>query len=121
LSDATRSIPEHEIVPDTRMTAGPLRDSALDRAEALVAVVAAALPPPVVPPPCVAHPTRPVPDGGVVGGGVVVPPPTGPIGTRRHCWLAPPVGAHWTASPPSAVDQPKTSRALPLWRLTGVT
>ncbi|MFC7649452.1 hypothetical protein ACFQX6_60485 [Streptosporangium lutulentum] len=53
-------MPEQEIVPDTRITAAPLAESALVSAEALLTVVDEALPPPVVPPPWVAHPTRPV-------------------------------------------------------------
>src|SRR5688572_16580923 len=68
LFDATRSMPEQEIVPDTRITDALLELSALDNADELVTVVLDALPPPVVPPFCVAQPTRPV------CGGVVVPP-----------------------------------------------
>ncbi|WP_347586440.1 hypothetical protein [Acrocarpospora sp. B8E8] len=61
-------MPEQEIVPDTRITAAPVPEAALVRADALVTVVVAALPPPVVPPPWVAQPTRPVV---LVGGGEV--------------------------------------------------
>jgi hypothetical protein len=50
LFDRTRSMPEQEIVPDTRMTAALVEPTAVVSAEALVTVVAAALPPPVVPP-----------------------------------------------------------------------
>ena len=60
LLEVTLSIPEQEIVPDTRMTAAPLADSALVSPEALLTGTVAALPPPVVPPPWVAQPTRPV-------------------------------------------------------------
>ncbi|MFC6087617.1 hypothetical protein, partial [Sphaerisporangium aureirubrum] len=67
LLDATRSMPEQLIVPDTRITPLPDAVSALVSAEELVTVVAEALPPPVVPPPCVAHPTSPPGGGPVVG------------------------------------------------------
>src|SRR5688572_17419230 len=67
LFDATRSMPEQEMVPETRITAGPDADSALVSAEALLTVVGEALPPPVVPPPWVPQPTRP-PGGGGGGG-----------------------------------------------------
>jgi hypothetical protein len=51
-----------------------------------------------------------------VGGGVVgpVPPPTR---TSCHCWLAPFQSAYCTTLPPSAVEAPCTSIALPLLRL----
>ncbi|GAA3256874.1 hypothetical protein GCM10020216_094270 [Nonomuraea helvata] len=57
LFEATRSMPEQEIVPDTLITAVEPDDRALDRAEDELTVVGDVLPPPVVPPPCVAHPT----------------------------------------------------------------
>src|SRR4051812_27555889 len=44
LFDRTRSMPEHEMVPDTRMTAAELEPTAVVNAEALVTVVVAALP-----------------------------------------------------------------------------
>jgi hypothetical protein len=58
LFERTRSMPEQEIVPDTRMTAGALAPTAAVRADALLTVVVAAEPPPVVPPFRVAQPTR---------------------------------------------------------------
>ena len=75
LFDPIASIPEHEIVPETRTTAEPVPEAALTSADELVTVVADAEPPPLVPPFCDAQPTRPV-AGGVVGlrrrgGGVV--------------------------------------------------
>src|SRR5262245_38096978 len=52
LLEATRSMPEQEIVPDTRITAALDAERALVRADAVVTVVAEAPPPPVVPPFC---------------------------------------------------------------------
>src|SRR5687767_11667927 len=60
LFERTRSMPEQEIVPDTRITAALVEASAVVSADALVTVVVAALPPPVVPPFWVPQPTRPV-------------------------------------------------------------
>ncbi len=57
-----------------------------------------------------------VPVGGVVGVGV--PPPTR---ARSHCWLVPFQLLYCTTFPPSAVDAPWTSSALPLWRLISAT
>src|SRR3712207_4495537 len=58
LFEATFCMPEIEIVPDTRMTAGLDDCMAEISADELVTVTGDALPPPVVPPPCVAHPAR---------------------------------------------------------------
>jgi hypothetical protein len=60
LFERTRSMPEHEIVPEIRITDALVAPSAEVSADALVTVVTAALPPPVVPPFWVAQPTRPV-------------------------------------------------------------
>src|SRR3954464_11894078 len=67
LFDCTRSMPEHAMLPEIRITAALLDEIALVRADALVTVVAGALPPPGVPPFCVAQPARPV--CGCEGGG----------------------------------------------------
>jgi hypothetical protein len=72
LFDRTRSMPEQEMVPETRMTAAELEPSAVVSAEALVTVVVAALPPPVVPPFWVAQPTRSVIAASVLGGAAAV-------------------------------------------------
>src|SRR6478609_1364341 len=55
---------------------------------------------------------------GLVKDPVVVPAPTR---TSCHCWLAPPQLVYCTMLPPSAVEAPWTSRALPLLRLISVT
>ena len=118
LFDPIASIPEHEIVPETRTTAAPVPDAALTSADELVTVVAAADPPPVVPPFCDAHPTRPV-AGGVVGFEVGSEPL--PTFTSSHCWL------YWFFSvscvivAPSAVDRSVTVTALPLFWFTSRT
>src|SRR3954449_9319051 len=52
------------------------------------------------------------------GGGVGVDVPTG---TSCHCWLVPFQSAYWTMLPPSAVEAPCTSSALPLLRLISRT
>jgi len=57
LFEPTRIMPEHEIVPEMRMTAALVPETALVSEEALFTVTAEALPPPVVPPPWVAQPT----------------------------------------------------------------
>jgi hypothetical protein len=75
LWDRTRSMPEQEMVPDTRITAALLEPSAVVSADAEVTVVVAALPPPVVPPFWVAQPTRsstPNVRGGAAGTGAAV-------------------------------------------------
>src|SRR4029079_14581657 len=72
LFERTRSMPEHEIVPEIRITDALDEPTAVVSALALVTVVVAALPPPVVPPFWVAQPTRPVcggPGGPVLVGG----------------------------------------------------
>src|SRR5690606_2931430 len=110
--DRTRIMPEHEIVPETRITFALSLLTAELSADALVTVVAGAFPPPVVPPFCVAQPTRPV--------GLRPPPPTPPpppTGTRRHCWFQPLWSVYWEIRPPFAVDHSHTSSTLPLCRL----
>jgi len=65
-------MPEHEMVPEIRITDALVAPSAVVSALALVTVVVGALPPPVVPPFWVAQPTRPVcggPGGPVLVGG----------------------------------------------------
>jgi hypothetical protein len=52
--------------------------------------------------------------GGVLGPVVGVPDPTW---TNCHCWLVPFQSAYCTMLPPSAVEAPCTSIALPLLRL----
>src|SRR5689334_5761714 len=75
LLDRTRSMPEQEMVPETRMTAAELEPSAVVSAEALVTVVVPALPPPVVPPFWVAQPTRSATPARVLGGAPAAPFP----------------------------------------------
>jgi hypothetical protein len=60
LLERTRSMPEQEMVPETRMTAALAEPTAVVSASALVTVVAAAPPPPLVPPFWVPQPTRAV-------------------------------------------------------------
>ena len=57
LFEPTRIMPEHEIVPEMRMTAALVPETALVSEEALFTVTAEALPPPAVPPPWVAQST----------------------------------------------------------------
>src|SRR5689334_9521501 len=78
LFDRTRSMPEQEMVPETRMTAAELEAAGEVRAEALVTVVVAALPPPVVPPFWVPQPTRSVMAARVLGGAAVSSAEAGP-------------------------------------------
>src|SRR6185369_16219329 len=93
LFERTRSMPEQEIVPDTRITAALVEPSALVSADALVTVVVAALPPPVVPPFWVAQPTRPVEPP------PPPPPPPPPTATSCHCWFQPFRSLNWEMRP----------------------
>src|SRR5687768_944444 len=55
--------------------------------------------------------------GEVDGVGVTAPPTR----TSCHCWLVPPQSPYCTTLPPSAVEAPCTSTALPLFRLISRT